>query len=237
MASPSVARRTARPAVDPDDAFAVRAAELRRWASSNARAIMIGAVAALVVVGGFLAYRISQSRAAERASQAFLELQQRVSTADSVQGRALLQNFAQTYDGTVEGAEARLELGQRLLLAGQPKQAIPHFREVAGSGLPVAFQGKTLLAAALSRDGQQQQAIQTLLDAADDAEYGYQEQEALGEVALLHEQANNWRAAADIYRRMVENTEKGSLERSIAELRLAEAEARAGTAAPAAARP
>lgn len=233
MASPTAARRSARTTAASDDALDIRMAEWVEWGRKNARAILIGAVVALVAVGGFLAYRMSAASRAARASEAFLEVQQSLATVDSAAAATSLQNFIRRYDGSVEADEARLELGQRRMAAGQVKQAIPLFREVSDGGSPLAFQGTTLLAAAQARDGQAAQAVQTYMRAADDAELAFQEQEALSEAALLHEAAGNFGEAAKVYGRMLENTETGTLERSIIELRVAEAEARASAPAPA----
>ena len=237
MASPAAARRTPRNTIESDDAVAMRAAELAEWARRNARAILIGAVVALVAVGGYMAYRMSADQRAERASQQYLTVQQNVATtADSAAARRELESFIRRFDGTREADEARLELGQRLLGAGQVKEAIPHFRAVAEGGSPMAYQGASLLGAALAQDGQRDQAIRAYLDIADDAELQYQKQQARSEAAILHEQAGNWKAAADLYRVMRDASKEGSLERSILELRVAEAEGHAaagGAAAPA----
>lgn len=50
------------------------------------------------------------------------------------------------------------------------------------------------------------------------------EGEALNQAALLQEGAGNWQGAADLYREILKDTEEGTVDRSVIEMRLAEAE-------------
>ena len=65
--------------------------------------------------------------------------------------------------------------------------------------------------------------------ASEKAEMTYQRTEALGQAAVQHEAGGNWRAAADIYRGLLAESEEGSPQHTIIQMRLAEALARAGT--------
>ncbi|HEX2204376.1 MAG TPA: tetratricopeptide repeat protein [Longimicrobium sp.] len=234
MASPSVARRPTRTEIDSDDALALRAAELAAWARRNVRFVVAAAVAALLAVGGYLAYNQSRTARAERAAARYLQVQAQYGNDTTAIVREL-ETFVRRFDGTPEAAEARLQLGETYLRRNQPAKTIELLRPLAGSGSPMAFQATMLTAAAQSASNQRDAAIRTYLSAADGAELLHQRVEALSEAALLREQAGDWRGAVELYRRMSEDTEEGSLERSVLELRIAEAEAKAG-AAPAARR-
>jgi hypothetical protein len=56
----------------------------------------------------------------------------------------------------------------------------------------------------------------------------YQKFEAMGQAAVQHEAGGNHKAAADIYRALLAESEKGSQQATIIEMRLTEALARAG---------
>ncbi len=92
---------------------------------------------------------------------------------------------------------------------------------------PVGVQAALLLAAAQASAGNPAEAIATYLRVADGAELGFRRAEALTSAATLRAQAGDFAGAADLYGRAVELTEEGSLERSIYEMRRAEALARA----------
>ena len=229
MASPSVARRPTRTEVDTDDALAMRAAELAAWAQRNVRLILTAAVAALLGVGGYLYYQWSQAQRADRAAIQFLQVQSSAG-ADTVAIVRELESFVRRFDGTVEADEARLQLGETYLRRNQAPKALEILRPLAGSGSPMAFQAQKLVAAAQNASNQRDQAIRTYLDAADDTDLAHQRLDALSEAAVLREQAGDWRGAAELYRRMTAETEEGSPERAVLELRITEAEARAGAA-------
>lgn len=233
-----MATRTAAPtrrppgAVDPDDAVMLRAAELAAWAQRHARIIITAAVVVLLTVGGFLYYRMYQASRAERAAAQFLTVAQTALGSPGAQGRAELESFIRRYDGTREAAEARVMLAGMYLQENQPRQALTPLRAVTGDAdSPLWYQGQMLLGAALNRDGKRAEAVQAYLRAADRAALEYQRNEALNEAALVREQANDWRGAAELYRRMLQDAEKGSLDESVLQMRLAEAEARASAPA------
>lgn len=228
--SSSVASRSDRHyQVDPNDVATQRAMAFAAWAKRNRTLIIGAAVAAVVLVAGILAYGWSKASARAEASVAFMAVQQQAEQAGNPAAAVRpLSNFISAHDGTPEAVEARLALGEIHLRNNEPQKAIPVLQAAARDGTHLGTQAAILLASAQARAGDRNAAIQTLTGAADRAELVYMRNEALGEAALLHEQAGNWKGAADIYRRLAEGAEKGSMDRSIAEMRLAEAEARAG---------
>lgn len=222
MASPSVARtrRTAAP-INSDDAFAMRAAEVGEWAKRNTRRILTVAAVAGVVLLAAIAYFFWQQRQEAQASAEYL----RVSTAaPGAQRTTQLEGFVARFGGTTEGNEARLELANAYLDANQPQKALPHARAVAGSGSTLQYQGQLMLGAVLARTNDRAGAIAAYRDAAESTKLPFQRQEALNQAALLQEGAGNWQGAADLYREILKDTEEGTMDRSVIEMRLAEAE-------------
>jgi len=235
MASPSVARRAPRNAAQSDDVVMMRAAEMAQWARNNARAVMIAAGAALVLAAGLVFWQLSKAGQAERAAGEYLSLQASLPN-DTTQAIRVLQNFTSKYPGTTEADEARIAAAQILLVKGDAARAVETLRPAADGGSAVAEQARYVLGAALAQAGKRQEAMDTYLDLAKDADLDYMKHGSLNQAALLREQANDWRGAADLYQQIVDGTEKGTPERQIAELHLFEARARAGTAAAPAAK-
>ena len=225
MASPSVARTRRPPAsIESDDAFAMRAAELAEWAKRNTRRILTTAAVIGALMAVALVYWFSQQRTAAKASTAYLEL---AGSAPGTQRTQALERFVAQFGGTTEGKEARLELASTYLDANQPARALPHAREVARSGGDLKYQGQLMLGAVLARNNDRPGAIQAYRDAAAASELDFQRAEALNQAALLEESAGNWSGAATLFREMLKDTEEGSMDKSIIEMRLAEAEGRA----------
>jgi hypothetical protein len=224
MASPSTTARSRTPkALDADDAMAMRAAELAAWARRNVRTILIAAVAVLAIAVVAFFVRYSGQRKADQAATQWLTVESAV--AEGPAGAARLSSFATTYDGTPEADEARLSLAQMYLDQNQPQKAVTEARRVADGGGLLAFQGRMMLGGALAAAGQKDAAIAEYVKAAGESDLVYQRQEARSQAALLHEQAGNWTAAAQVYRTMLPDAKEGTLDRAVIELRAAEAEA------------
>lgn len=233
MASPSVARRTPRREVETDDVVMLRAAELAQWARNNARAVMIAAAVVLVLAGSLLYYQVYKNGRANRAAEAFLALQANLPN-DTTQALRALQNFTNSYSGTAEADQARIASAQIQLMKGDAARAVETLRPAAKGGSAVTEQARFVMGAALAQAGKRQEAMDTYLGLAKDADLDYMKNNALNQAALLREQANDWKGAAELYQQIVDGMEKGTAQRQIAELHLAEARAHAGTAAPAA---
>ncbi|CAA9352282.1 MAG: hypothetical protein AVDCRST_MAG68-3748 [uncultured Gemmatimonadetes bacterium] len=225
MASPSVARTRRVPAsIESDDAFAMRAAEVGDWAKRNVRRIMMvaGALGAVLLLA--IGYFYMQAQKSAKASAEYLQVG--AGATPGPQGIQELERFVARFGGTNEGNEARLQLAGLYLDANQAPKALPHAREVASSGGVFEYQGQMMLGAVLHRTGDRNGALAAYRDAAAATEIDFQRAEALSQAALLNETAGQWQAAVELYREMLEDTEEGSMDRSIVEMRLAEAEAR-----------
>jgi predicted negative regulator of RcsB-dependent stress response len=231
MASSTVARsRQANTKLDSDDALAIRAAELSAWARRNARMIMAIAAVALVVVGGLVVWKYSQAQRRVAAAERLLALNANPAVMTAA-GTRELEQFITQYDGTPEAVEARLMLAQSLMDQGQPRRALPHLQQVADGGSLLAAQAAMMLGSAHSQLGDRNAAIRAYQQAAEKAKMKYQRFEALGQAAVQHEASGNWRGAADIYRGLLAESEKGSQQATVIEMRMTEALARAGTPA------
>lgn len=235
MASPSVAERArSRKPIEGDDAVMMRAAELAVWARNNARLIIGAAVAALVVVGGILYYNIYKQQRAERASEAYLQVQGEAN-ADTANAARKLEAFASRFPGTTEAAEARVDAAGVYMDRGNAAKAVEVLRPVADGGTPLALQGKMMLAAALAAQNKRADAEKIYTELGEKAPLLYQQQDALSQLAALREQAGDWKGAVAAYDQMLAKAEKGNAEYQALEMRRAEAQARAGGApAPAA---
>ncbi|HEX6370064.1 MAG TPA: tetratricopeptide repeat protein [Longimicrobium sp.] len=228
MASSTVARsRLPHSKLDSDDALALRAAELSAWARRNVRMIIGIAAVALVVVGGLLVWKYTQAQKRAAAGERLLAMSANPALLTAA-GTRELETFIRQYDGTPEADEARMMLAQSLLDQRQPARAIPHLREVADGGSTLAAQAAMMLGSTHAQAGDRAAAIRAYQQAADRAPMKYQKFEALGQAALQHEAGGNHKAAADIYRGLLAESEKGSQQATIIEMRMTEALARVG---------
>jgi predicted negative regulator of RcsB-dependent stress response len=228
MASSTVARsRLPQSKLDSDDAMALRAAELSAWARRNVRMIIGIAAVALVVVGGLVVWKYQQSQQRAAAGERLLAMSANPALLTAA-GTRELETFISQYDGTPEADEARLLLGQSLLDQGQAPKAIPHLQKVADGGSALAAQALMMLGSTHAQAGDRAAAIRAYQQAADRSKMKYQKFEAMGQAALQHEAGGNHKAAADIYRALLADSDKGSQQATIIEMRLTESLARGG---------
>jgi tetratricopeptide (TPR) repeat protein len=223
MASPSVARTRRVPAnLESDDVVAMRAAELGAWAQRNARTIAVVAAVAAAIVLAVVGYSLLQQRKAASAAAAYLELQ--ATAPAGPQGLQAMERFVAQHNGTPEAAEARLALAGLYLDGNQPQKAVAHAREVARSGGALEYQGQMMLGTALLRANDRPGALAAYREAANEAGADFQRFDALSAAALAQETAGEWQGAVDTYRRLLALTKEGSMDRSVVEMRMAEAE-------------
>lgn len=228
MASPSVASRSKQPVrsgPDTDDVVLARALEFAAWAKRNRNAVIIGAVIAAVLVGGFIYYRVYEAERAERAAIQLAQVEQTAMAGNAALAERELTDFIRRFEGTVEADQARLMLARTHLQAGEPAEALPVLQAVdADADTPVGAQAGLLLGAAQNQAGNAEASVAAYLEVAEEADLRYYREEALTNAALVRQQAGDYAGAAELWRRLVEMSEEGSLQRSIYEMRLAEAE-------------
>ncbi|MQA92403.1 MAG: tetratricopeptide repeat protein [Gemmatimonas sp.] len=230
MAAQSIASRPRRPQqAEPDDAILARVLQFTEWARRNV-VIVVGVVVALaVLIGGLLWWRADRAQRLENAAIEFLQVEQAVLSGDEGIATQQLQVFIQEHSGTPYADEARVLLAQVHLRGDRAAQAIEVLTPLAAQmdDSPVGVQAALLLASAQQAAEDDEAAIQTYLNVADESEVVFRQQEALVGAALLRQESSDWAGAAELYRRLVETTEEGSTQRAVFEMRLAEAEAQA----------
>lgn len=229
MASSStVARSRQHSALHPDDAMAMRAAALSAWAKKNARIIIAVSVVAVVLVGGLLIWKYNQAQRRAAAAEALLSLRANP-TIGTAAGGAQLQGFIRSYRGTPEADEARLMLAEQRLNTGNPRGAVSELTQVANSGSPLAAQAGMMLGSAYAQAGDRPAAIRAYESVAEKTRLKYQRIEALGQAALQHELAGNYKAAVAAYDRALAEVEPNSPQAAEVEMRRTEAQAKAGS--------
>lgn len=229
MAQP-VAPQSRRPASTPDsdDLVLARALEFSAWARRHARIIIVVALIAAVVLGGLIIQRTREANRAEQAAAEFMQLEQSVLVlGDPNVASTDLQRFIERFDGTTYADEARVLLGRIQLQANQPQAAIPPLQEASRriGRTPVAAQAGLLLGAAYEQAENPQAAIETYLQVGRDSRSDFERQQALAAAAALRQQTGDPAGAVELYRQLVGMTEEGSFDRTVYEMRLAEAEA------------
>lgn len=226
--SSTVARSRQQSSLHPDDAMAMRAAALSAWARKNARIIIAVSVLAVVLVGGLLIWKYNQAQRRAAAAEALLSLRANP-TIGTAAGGAQLEGFIRSYRGTPEADEARLMLAEQRLNANNPRGAISELTAVANGGSLLAPQAGLMLGSAYAQAGDRPAAIRAYESVAEKTNLKYQRIEALGQAALQHELAGNYKAAVAVYDRALAEVEPNSPQAAEVEMRRTEAQAKAGS--------
>jgi predicted negative regulator of RcsB-dependent stress response len=230
MVAQSIASRPKRPQqTEPDDIVLARALQFTEWARKNIVIVTGAAVVLLLLIAGLIWWRMERAQRLENAAIEFLQVEQAVLSGEQSIATQELQLFVQEHSGTPYADEARVLLAQVHLRSDRTAEAIDVLNPVVErmTDSPVGVQAALLLASAQQAADDPDAAIATYLRIADESDLVFRQQEALVGAALLRQQANDWAGAAELYRRLVETTEEGTPERSVFEMRLAEAEAQA----------
>lgn len=219
-----VSRRVHRQEVEADDVFVERVLETSAWASTHARSLIIGAAVVAVLLVSVLWIR--SSRAADRAAAAteLTTLRQTVQAGNPAVAIRDLQSFLDRFGGTPAAAEARLMLARAHLQAGQGQEAIdviePQARDLGEPlGPPAAF----LLGSAYESLTRWDDAEQTYLRVADSAPFDFQKIQALENAARIRVERGQPSGAVELYDRLLGMLPATSPERSVYEMRKAEA--------------
>jgi predicted negative regulator of RcsB-dependent stress response len=228
-AQTTVPRARKQQRVEPDDVVLARALEFSNWARANIKLVVGGAVVILAVVAALLWWRADQAERQERAAMEFLQLEQTVASGNAELAARDLEQFTQRFAGTDYAEEATVMLGSLRLQTGHPAAAIEAVEELAArpDRSLLAANAAMLLAAAQHAAGQTDVAIATYLRVAETAEMDFQRVEALASAARLRSESGEHAGAAELYARAVELSDAGSTDRTVYEMRRAEAEARA----------
>ena len=229
------ARRVRHTTNTPDDIFVARAFEASSWASRNRQTVIIGAIIAAVAIIGVLYYAHYRDSVRERAATEIVRVRATVQSGNTALAISELEKYLASFGNTPTAAEARLMLGQQYLLTGSSDKAITTVEPLAGNedtaeGAQAAF----LLAEAYETAKNTDRAEQVFLTLGEQAPYLFMKQEALDNAARLRLARGNAAGAVELLERLVDITPEVNPQRDVFELRLGEARARAGGAAPAA---
>ncbi len=223
---PSSRRKREEPK-EAEDIFVEKILEATDWARSNAQAlVLVGIVAVVVIAGGFY-YFGYRGTVREQAIAQLEQVQAAAGMGDRDEARAQLYQYLERFDGTVYALEARLTLGQLLLEGEESESAIevlaPAVREMDRQ--PVGIQAAFLMAAAYEEAGRIEEAERLFLRIADRSELMFQVREALSGAARLRSQEGDYAGAAELYRDVLATMEEEDPARSYWEMLLAEASA------------
>ena len=229
------ARRVHREAAGPDDAFVAGVLESTAWAKQHSRTLIIGVVAAVIVIGGLLFYVADRARDTREAATALTQVRAVALSGNAELAIRDIQQFIQNYGSTPAGDEARLLLGAAYLDANQQQNAIDAVEDVADDvDTDVGVAAAMLIAAAHESAGRSQEAETVLERVATGGRFLFQQQEALDNMARLRLQRGDAAGAVQAYERLLEMTPINAAERQVYELRLGEVRslAASGNAAP-----
>jgi predicted negative regulator of RcsB-dependent stress response len=231
MARHPSARRLPREQGDPDDVFVTRVLEASAWAKANARALVLGGAALLVLVVGALWYVQTQRTLREQASAQINEVRHTVMSGNRMLAIRDLEAFLNRFGRTPAAGEARLMLGQLYLEEGQVQEAKDAVSRLARSpGEPMGAPAAFLLAAAHEAASEPQDAEQVYLRIGERGRFDYQRREALDNAAQIRVRRGDVAGAAELYERLIAMTPEEMPERNAFEMRLAEVRAMALTA-------
>jgi predicted negative regulator of RcsB-dependent stress response len=219
-----VSRRVHRQPTQPDDIFVDRVLETTVWARTHSRTLVIGGVVLVVGLAAFLWIR--SSRAADRSAAAteLTTLRQTVQAGNPAVAIRDLQTFLDRFGDTPAGPEARLMLARAYVQAGQGQQAIELLEGQARDlDEPLGTQAAFLLGSAYESLNRYDDAEQTYLRIGDAARFDFQQAQALENAARVRVERGNPAGAAELYDRLIALLPETSPERTVYEMRKAEA--------------
>jgi hypothetical protein len=221
------ARRTPREAAPPDDVFVESVLEGSVWAKQNARILTITVSTVLVIVLGFLYYRNYRSRLRDVAETQLTQIRTTLLAGNAALAINDLDTFLSRFGSTPTASEARVLLARAYLENQEPQKAIDvissQARDLQAS---LGVQSAMLLADAYESAVQEDRAVEVLLRVGSGAPYDYQRRLALENAARVRLEQGNAQAAVDLYDRILKDLPIESPERSLYQLRRAEAAAK-----------
>ena len=228
-AQPAASRKKASAQLSSEELLTARALEFSDWARKNIRLVIGGVIVLAVVVGGLLYYRMYRAAREERAAVEFANVEQTAASGNIALAQRDLEAYVRRYEGTTYGEEASLALAQLYLSQDSAAKAVKVLQgaEDRIDDSVVGPQAALLLGAAQQGAKQVDAAIQTYLAVGDKAEMKMYQVQGLQNAAILRFEKGDFAGAAELFRRLVDMQEEGSMDRQLYEMRLAEAEARA----------
>jgi predicted negative regulator of RcsB-dependent stress response len=221
------ARRIHRPAPASDDVFVERVLETTVWAKTHQLPLIITAVAVVAIVGLGLFYRNYRTQLRTEAATQLTQIRQTVLSGNQALASRDLEQYLETFGGTPSAPEARLMLAQSYLLDGQAPKAIEVLENQAGDlRHPMGTAAAFLLADAYENASQLDRAETVLLRIASGAPFDFEKERAWDGVARLRLERGDAAGAVQAYDRLLEVLASNNPDRSVYEMRRAEAQAR-----------
>jgi len=225
------ARRIHRDQTAPDDVFIARVLELSAWIKQHRRALTVAVVAVALALATGIYYRNSRAAIANRAATELAALRQTVASGNRAVAIQELQTFINRFGSTAAAAEARLLLGQLYLEDGNPEQAIQTLQPVANElDHPLGATAAFLVGAAHETANRSGDAERVYLRIADGAEFPFQRLDALDAAARIRLDRGDFAGAVALYDRILGMLPEDAPDRTIYEMRRAEAQTRATAA-------
>ncbi len=214
------------------------------WAKSNSQTVTVATVVLALGIGAGIYYRSYQQDLNRQAAQEFEQVQQAVGAGSPESAQNELRRFLERFGDTSLAPEARILLAETQLRAGQPGEAVSTLEPVVGDlDEPVKLQAAFLLGVAYEENGDFDAAEELYLRIADEATMTFQVREALADAARIRTEQQEYAAAAELYRRILDTFDSEvsdaatqdaqqrqaarQQERSLYRLRLAEVQAAA----------
>jgi predicted negative regulator of RcsB-dependent stress response len=218
-----------------EDALAVGMARTIDWMRGHQRAVILGVLVAAALAAGLVYYRDYRrnltARAVTQLEQLEAELAQSNAPASAV-GR--LRDFLNRFGGTPSADDARLLMARIQLDEGAAADAVKTLDPLAHRALdtPIGYAATRLRADAYAAAGDRASALRTLDDAARNARFPFQRNDASAELADLLVQAGRYDSAASIYRRLAQDSAASPEGTGVYAMRLGEVLALKSAGAP-----
>jgi predicted negative regulator of RcsB-dependent stress response len=205
-----------------EDVFVESVLEGSVWAKTHGRTLVYVGVAVFLLLAAGIYYRNFQQNARERSTVELNQVRQTVLSGNKQLAQTDLRQFVAKYGDTQAGEEARTMLAQLYLSTNQPQQAIDVIRPIADD-VDESPAAAFLMAGAYEALKQPEKAEETYLRIADKARFGFEKREALERAAGLRMAKGNTAGAIELYDRALNSLPEESPDRSVYEMRIAEA--------------
>jgi predicted negative regulator of RcsB-dependent stress response len=224
---PAASRRPTT-SVESDDAFVAGVLQVSHWAKANQRTLVIFGVILAAIILVVISFSSQRARQMEQAVVQLEALQNEV-FADPIAAKGLLSQYLEQFGNTPYAGEAALQLAQLYLQDDQADLAVRALDRVGIAVTdPLGAQAFGLRARAQETIGDLDGAASSYLAVAEDGLMAFERQGARAEAARIRELQGDWSAAAALYREILDGLDVTSADRGLFEMRLAEAEHRAG---------
>lgn len=215
----------------PDDRFVATVLSVSDWFKRNARVATISGIVIAVLVAGTLYWVRYQRTLRDAASAELGAIRQTASSGNVPLAVRDLGTYLENFGGTPSGREARLLLAQLLLGEGRNDEALEAVRPIAGDlDDPMGTNAAWLAAVAYEQAERWDDAAAEYLRIAEGAPRAFQRVQATTDAARVRMQQNDAAAAAELYRRALDEIDETDPQVALLRLRLGEAEAMAQAA-------